>query len=69
MKTYKMILTGIDGVVLAVANTHLGLLREYNRYLLDINFQKVKQEDLDNELNISVCYENGIFDAMGNDLN
>ena len=68
MKIYTMKLTGRDGTTLAVANTRIGLLRAYNKYLLDCNCQKITMLDFDNEENIDSFCESGDFDFMGKDL-
>ena len=69
MKTYKMKLTGLDGTALAVANTARGLLISYNRYLVDCYCQKITLRTLENEEGVSLFFETGRFDELGNEVN
>lgn len=65
MKIYTMKLTGLDYTALAIANTKLGLLKNYNKYLKDCNCQKITLADLENEINVSILIENGNFNNLG----
>jgi len=63
MKTYKMILTGNDGTVFAVANTELGLIRQYNKTAAGGEIKKLGLSDLSDW-----TVKTGKYDAEGNTI-